>query len=94
MGTIRRTISSQIKSKVALEAIKGTKTLAELAHEYSVHPNQIVQWKKRLLEEIPNIFSRKQDRASKGQAEREAELYRHIGQLKVELDWLKKKVGP
>ena len=94
MGTKRRTISGQLKSRVALEAIKGTKTLSELAREYSVHPNQIVMWKKRVLEELPGLFSRKRDRDSRTRDERESELYRQIGQLKVELDWLKKKVGP
>lgn len=79
------------KARVALEAIKGEKTMAQIASEYGVHPNQIGQWKKRLLKDLPSIFSDRRKREGKeAQAEKD-ELYRQIGQLKVELDWLKKK---
>ena len=79
------------KAKVALEAIKGEKTLAQLSSEFGVHANQIRQWRTRLLNELPKLFS---DRRQKGDQEKDdliSELYRQIGQLKVEVDWLKKK---
>ncbi len=79
------------KARVALEAVKGEKTIAQIASEYGVHPNQIGQWKRKLLEELPMLFSDKRSRHDKDQEELEAELYRQIGQLKVEIDWLKKK---
>jgi transposase-like protein len=92
MGT-RRRFTAQFKARVAREALKEQKTLAELAAEYEVHPNQISQWKKQLLDAMPEVFSAR--RASDRQAEEELKdrLYRQIGQLQVELDWLKKKVG-
>lgn len=88
MGKTRRTHDAAFKAKVALEAVKGEKTLAQLAGEYGTHPNQIGQWRKQLLKELPALFSEKGNRLEQ---EREAELYRQIGQLKVELEWLKKK---
>jgi putative transposase len=91
MGKIRKNHDAGLKARVALEAIKGEKTIAQLASEYGVHPNQIGQWKKRLLKELPGIFSGKRKQEEKDRGELEAELYRQIGQLKVELDWLKKK---
>ena len=83
--------SAAFKAKVALEAVKGEKTLTQLASEYGVHPNQIGQWKKRLLNELPILFSGNGSRLEKERNELEDELYRQIGQLKVELEWLKKK---
>jgi len=79
------------KARVALEAVKGEKTIAQIASEYGIHPNQIGQWKKKLLEELPMLFSDNRLRHNKNQEELESELYRQIGQLKVEIDWLKKK---
>jgi transposase-like protein len=91
MGTIRKRHSASFKANVALEAIKEEKTISQLASEYEVHPNQIRQWKKRLLKEASDIFSTRREKEARSQEELEAELYRQIGQLKVELDWLKKK---
>jgi len=88
---MRRKHSAAFKAKVALEAIKNEKTLAQLSSQYEVHPNQISQWKKRFLAEMSGIFSGKQKKIEKDSEALEAELYRQIGQLKVELDWLKKK---
>lgn len=93
MQNKRRNHSAAFKAKVALEAAKGDKTIAELAGEYQVHPNQITQWKKQLLESLPEIFSRRRRNEQHQQEELMAQLYQQIGQLKVELDWLKKKSG-
>jgi putative transposase len=90
---MRKKYSDKFKSKVALEAIKGEKTMSELASQYELHPNQISNWKKQLLEGVPEIFNRSKKVAAKSQETQTDELYRQIGQLKVELDWLKKKSG-
>lgn len=89
----RKQHSAEFKAKVALEALKGLKTVNELASEYGVHPTQIHQWKKQLLEEVPGIFSSRRAHHQKEQEDLTANLYQQIGQLKVELDWLKKKSG-
>lgn len=91
MGRIRRRFDAAFKAKVALEAIKNEKTISQLSSEYKVHPNQILQWKKRLLSELPGIFSRNGDKTKEDKEALTDELYKQIGQLKVELDWLKKK---
>jgi transposase-like protein len=93
MKNKRRNHTAGFKAKVALAAAKGDKTIAELASEYEVHPNQITQWKRQLLESLPEIFSRRRQNEQYQQEELTAELYQQIGQLKVELDWLKKKSG-
>lgn len=91
MRSMRRKHDAAFKAKVALEAVKGEKTIAQLSSEYGVHPNQIGQWRKRFLKELPDIFSGRSKRVEQDKDGLEAELYRQIGQLKVELDWLKKK---
>ena len=91
MGKIRKSYSSAFKAKVALEAVKKERTISQLSSEYGVHANQINQWRKRLLEELPGVFSQKRQKKEKDTEELQDELYRQIGQLKVELDWLKKK---
>ena len=91
MGKVRKNHDAAFKARVALEAIKGEKTIAQIAGEHGVHPNQIGQWKKRLLKDLPGVFSGKRKKEEKDRSELEDELYRQIGQLKVELDWLKKK---
>jgi transposase-like protein len=93
-GRPRRRHSSEFKAKVALEALKGQKTLNELASEFGVHPVQIAQWKKQLLDASRAIFAS----GSAGQREREQDhlveqLYQAIGRLKVEVDWLRKQGG-
>ena len=89
----RKQHSAEFKAKVALEAIKGLKTVNELSSEYGVHSTQINQWKKQALEEFPGIFSSRRSHNQKEQEDLTASLYQQIGQLKVELDWLKKKSG-
>ena len=81
-----------LKPKWLEKPSKDKKTEFQIVSEYSIHPNQIVQWKKQLFEEAPQIFSRKRNQAEKTIEEKEAELYRQIGQLKVELDWVKKNL--
>jgi transposase len=88
---MRKSYDSAFKAKVALEAVKGEKTMAQLSSEYGVHVNQIGQWQKRLLQEVPDIFSERRRKQEDETEEMTAELYRQIGQLKVELEWLKKK---
>jgi len=89
MVRMRKQHEHSFKAKVALEAIKGEKTIAQLAGVFGVHPNQINRWKAELLDKLPDIFSYRRKRADKDREETEADLYRQIGQLKVELDWLK-----
>jgi len=93
MKNKRRNHNAPFKVKVALAAIKGDKTIAELTNELRVHPTQITQWKKQLTDSLPDIFSARRKKERQNQAELTAQLYQQIGQLKVELDWLKKKSG-
>jgi putative transposase len=93
MAQKRTRYSAQFKFHLALEAAKGLKTINELASEHSVHPNQISEWKRRLLEAGGTIFSRDGARHHREEQEREADLYEQIGRLKVELEWLKKKAA-
>ena len=93
MGKQRRQFSAAFKAKVALEAIKGQRTVQEISSTFGVHPNQVAQWKKQALEQLPEIFSSGRARAVQDEESLRNELYQQIGQLKVELDWLKKKSG-
>jgi transposase-like protein len=88
----RRRHSSEFKARVALEALKGQKTLNELASEFGVHPVQIAQWKRQLVEASGGIFeSGAPSRREREQEQLVEQLYQQIGQLKVEVDWLRKK---
>jgi len=91
MSRTRKTFSGEFKAKVALEAIRGLKTLNELAREYQVHPNAISLWKKQMLDNLPEIFASKRGPKVEGNEELTDKLYRQIGKLQVELEWLKKK---
>jgi transposase-like protein len=93
MSMPRRLHSGEFKAKVVLEALRGERTINELAAEYGVHPMQITQWKRVALEELPKALSNRRGTKSKDEEALKAALYQQIGQLKVELDWLKKKVG-
>ena len=88
MTKTRKRYSSEFKAKVALEAIKDQKTLTELSNQFQLHPNQIIRWKKQLLDEAHNIFLIKPNNSQHQQQELEAQLYQQIGQLAVELNWL------
>lgn len=93
MKTLRTRHSAEFKAKVALEAIRGERTANEIASAYGIHPTQLAQWKKTAVTELPNIFADKRVRADQDQEALRDRLYQQIGQLKVELDWLKKKSG-
>ena len=87
----RQKHSGAFKAKVALEAVKGDRTLNELAGHFEVHPSQIVQWKQRLVAGANDLFSGGGERDAAQEEELRGRLYQEIGQMKVELDWLKKK---
>jgi len=91
MGKSRRRHDAAFKARVGLESLKEEKTIAELSSEYGVHGNQIRKWRKHLLDALPGLFADRRARSDKEREELLSELYRQIGQLKVELDWLKKK---
>jgi transposase len=78
---------------VALAAVKGEKTVAELAGEHEVHPNQISEWKKQLLSSLPEVFGRRRETDVQDQAALVSRLHEQIGRLTMELEWLKKKSG-
>jgi len=89
----RRKFSSEFKAKVALESVRGAKTLTELSQEYKVHPNAISNRRKQLLENLPEIFDGKRGPKPRETEEFTDRLYRQIGKLQVELEWLKKKIN-
>ncbi len=87
----RRQYSAEFKARVALEAIRGAHTINEIADRFEVHPNQVTQWKKQLLQGATELFSRQRQTLSKDNETEKDHLYQEIGKLKVECDWLKKK---
>ena len=89
----RKQYSADLKAKIALEAVKGQQTIQEIASHYGIHPSQVTQWKKQLLESATEIFSNGKAYAAAADEEMKAELYQQVGKLQVELDWLKKKSG-
>jgi putative transposase len=89
----RKRYDGTLKAKVAVEAIKGQRTINEIASAYGIHPHQVTQWKKQALEQLPELFSNGRVRSQLADEELRDRLYQEIGQLKVELDWLKKKSG-
>ena len=91
MSNKRKRHSADFKARVALEASRGLKTASELASEYHVHPTQISQWKRQLVESLPELFSNPRAQRERSAEELTAPLYEEIGRLKMELDWLKKK---
>ena len=89
----RRQFTAEFKARVAIEAIKGQKTIQEIAAHYEVHPNMITTWKRQALAELPQVFSDQRSRAAESDEALKDALYQQIGKLQVQLDWLKKKSG-
>lgn len=89
----RKNYSGDFKARVALEAIKGQRTINEIAHRYSVHPSQVTQWRKQALGHLQDGFSNGRARDQHDDEQLKADLYQQIGQLTVELEWLKKRTG-
>jgi len=87
----RKTYDNQFKARVALEVIKGERTISEIASQFEVHPNQITKWKKQLLENVSGVFSRKKDPEIDELRKLNEELYKKIGKQNIELEFLKKK---
>tara|TARA_Y100000310_G_C20600706_1_gene772859 strand:- start:1094 stop:1378 length:285 start_codon:yes stop_codon:yes gene_type:complete len=89
----RKSYSASLKARAALETIRGERSLNEIASSYGIHTTQLRQWKKQVLESVSDVFTDKRNRSKKADEELVDRLYQQIGQLKVELDWLKKKTG-
>ena len=90
---LRKTHSADIKAKAGLEAIRGTKTINEIAQEFAVHPVQVSQWKREILDSAKTLFQGKRGPKPVNEESAPDRLYSEIGRLKMELDWLKKKSG-
>ncbi len=90
MAKKRKQLDPTFKARVALDAIRERETISQIAKRHSVHPTQIHQWKRKLLDEAAELFSR-DSRAKPTETFERSELYEQIGRLKMELDWLKKK---
>ncbi len=93
MKQSRRKHNPSFKARVALEALKGDETIAELANRFEVHPSQIRKWKRTLTEGAADIFGEDQSQKKKDDAGLIAQLYQQIGQLKVERDFLDNALG-
>ena len=93
MSRKRRQHSAALKAKVALAAVKGDRTASELAGKFQVHPTQVSQWKRQLLEGAEELFGRDRGREAQEQAALVADLYERIGRLQMELEWVKKKAA-
>jgi transposase-like protein len=95
MTTTKRQYSPKFKARVAIDAIRGEKTLSQLGSQYRVHPVQIAHWRRTALDHIQELFldgRKRKGKDAQGEADRDA-LYEEIGRLKVELDFVKKKAG-
>lgn len=89
----RKNHTKEFKSKVAVAAIKGNQTVNEIASEFGVHVSQVNRWKKEALESLPKVFGDTQAKAEKEAEKEKDRLYQKIGQLQVEIEWLKKNLG-
>lgn len=90
----RRRFSAEFKAKVALEALRGELTVAEISKKYDVHPNMIGAWKKQVTKEAAHLFARGSSKAQQASDDQIKELHAKIGQLTVEKDFLKKGLEP
>jgi transposase-like protein len=93
MSRKRKSHAASFKAQVALAAVKGDKTINELAKQFGVHPTLIHGWKKQLLAGVEDVFARGGGAATEDHQALQAQLYEQIGRLKMDLDWLKKKHG-
>ena len=89
----RKRHGRKFKAQVAIEAIKGAKSINEIASAHGVHPNQVSAWKKEALEGLPDVLADKRTKKGHGTDAHEAELYKQIGRLTMEVEFLKKKLG-
>ena len=89
---MRKKFSGDFKAKIAMAAFREDSTISELSSRFGVHPNQISKWKSQAREGLPTIFAQGRQTSGSGQEKNSEELYRAIGELKVENDWLKKKL--
>ena len=90
----RKKYSNKLKAKVAVAAIKGDRTANEIASEFGIHVSQVNRWKKEVLDQLPELFDKKANARRTKDTEKEKDLlYRQIGKLQVEVDWLKKNTG-
>ena len=87
----RRKHSAEFKARVALEAIRGVKTLSEIARDYEIHPVMVGNWKKEMLEHLPELFEKKRVKKDKDTEREKAQLHQKVGQLSMEVDFLEKK---
>jgi putative transposase len=94
MSNSRKRHSPEFKAQAVLEALKERRSVNEIAGEMEVHPVQVSQWKKLATDGLSSIFAHPMKKGDSDQEKLTARLYQEIGQLKVELDWLKKKVNP
>jgi transposase-like protein len=88
----RKRHDAGLKARVALQALKERETVAQISKQFGVHPTQVNQWKRKLMEEAAELFER-EDGSKRAEAFETTELYEQIGRLKMELDWLKKKAA-
>ncbi len=87
----RRRFTAEFKARVVRAALREDKTLAQLAKEYQVHPNQITEWKRQALEALPEVFSKRRKQEQHDQQALVDRLYQQIGELQVDVNWMKKK---
>lgn len=91
MSRKRRKLGAALKARVALAAVKGDRTTAQLASEFGVHTSQVTAWKKRLTASVGELFADGRRKSNEQNGANEQELYEQIGRLKMEVEWLKKK---
>ena len=91
MDESRKKYSPEFKAKIALEAVRSDMSLIQIAEKYNVHENMIRLWKKRLLDELPSLFSDRRKKFDFNEEKIATELYSQIGRMKVEIDILKRK---
>ena len=92
MGGIRKKFEPALKARIALEALKGEKTTAQISSEYEVHATQVTQWKQELIQRSAELFAKHNNSMAKEQEEQTDKLHKVIGEITMENNWLKKKL--